>query len=82
MSKTLTLELPDEVYEATREAAQASGQSTEAAVAAWLRERVEENSSSPRGIEEFFGAWESDDSHSADNDRIDADLAREYGRGL
>jgi len=82
MSKTLTLELPDEVYEATREAAQASGQSPEAAIAAWLSERMEKNFSMPRGIEEFFGAWDSGDVHSADNDRIDADLAREYGRGL
>ncbi|MGI8641722.1 MAG: hypothetical protein ACR2MG_17480 [Pyrinomonadaceae bacterium] len=29
-----------------------------------------------------FGAVKSGDSRSADNDKIDADLAREYGRGL
>jgi hypothetical protein len=33
-------------------------------------------------LEEFFGCFDSGDPHSADNDRIDADLAREYGRGL
>jgi hypothetical protein len=30
----------------------------------------------------FFGSVDSGDPHSADNDRNDADLAREYGRGL
>lgn len=33
-------------------------------------------------ISQFFGAVNSGDSRSADNERIDADLAREYGRGL
>jgi hypothetical protein len=30
----------------------------------------------------YCGAVDSGDPHSADNERIDADLAREYGRGL
>jgi hypothetical protein len=30
----------------------------------------------------LFGSFDSGDPHSADNDRNDADLAREYGRGL
>lgn len=29
-------------------------------------------------ISSFFGIWDSGDRRSADNDRIDADLAREY----
>ena len=29
-------------------------------------------------VRSFFGIWDSGDPHSADNDRIDADLAREY----
>lgn len=29
-------------------------------------------------IRSFFGIWDSGDPRSADNDRIDADLAREY----
>jgi len=29
-------------------------------------------------VSSFFGIWDSGDPHSADNDRIDADLAREY----
>lgn len=30
-------------------------------------------------ITRFFGAWSSGDPDSANNERIDADLAREYG---
>jgi hypothetical protein len=38
---------------------------------------------SPRGsgtppVRSFFGIWDSGDTRSADNDRIDADLAEEY----
>jgi hypothetical protein len=33
-------------------------------------------------MEALFGCFDSGDPHSADNERIDADLAREYGRGL
>jgi hypothetical protein len=29
-------------------------------------------------VRSFFGIWDSGDQRSADNDRIDADLAREY----
>lgn len=29
-------------------------------------------------LRQFFGSWDSGDPHSADNERIDADLAREY----
>jgi hypothetical protein len=29
-------------------------------------------------VRSFFGIWDSGDGRSADNDRIDADLAREY----
>ena len=29
-------------------------------------------------VRSFFGIWDSGDSRSADNNRIDADLAREY----
>jgi hypothetical protein len=29
-------------------------------------------------VRSFFGIWDSGDPHSADNDRIDSDLAEEY----
>lgn len=31
-----------------------------------------------QSFEQFFGSWDSGDENSADNERIDADLAREY----
>jgi hypothetical protein len=35
--------------------------------------------STPSGsFEQLFGSWDSGDENSADNERIDADLAREY----
>jgi hypothetical protein len=42
-----------------------------------------ENSSSGNGtppVRSFFGIWDSGDPRSADNIRVDADLAREYAR--
>jgi hypothetical protein len=132
MSKTLTLELPDEIYDAVEQAAEASGKRPAEWVAirvsqllsAWengqevpqplpeidhlLRQvaaewsrpleevRAEWNASvqpKPRPpvaeeegrriareqLRRFAGALNSCDPHSGDNDRIDADLAREYG---
>ena len=40
-----------------------------------------DDSSSGNGtpsVRSFFGIWDSGDPRSADNDRLDADLAREY----
>jgi len=31
-----------------------------------------------RSVRSFFGVWDSGDTESADNDEIDADLARQY----
>ena len=36
------------------------------------------DSSPAARFEALFGSWDSGDKHSADNERIDADLAREY----
>ncbi|MFL6207404.1 MAG: hypothetical protein ACJ74W_01050 [Pyrinomonadaceae bacterium] len=38
-----------------------------------------QNEINGRNFEQYFGAWDSEDENSADNERIDADLAREYG---
>lgn len=40
-----------------------------------------QNALTPNGgpsVHSLFGIWDSGDPHSADNDRIDIDLAREY----
>ena len=36
------------------------------------------NGNGTRSVHSFFGIWDSGDPRSADNDRLDADLAREY----
>ena len=83
MAKQLVLELPENVYEQLQKVASSTGQSIED----WIKTRIEaqifplfekkERYASGK-IQHYFGIWGSDDSHSADNDRIDADLAREY----
>ena len=37
-----------------------------------------EGSTESGGVEQLFGSWDSVDENSADNERIGADLAREY----
>ncbi len=86
------LELPDEVYEAVKRAADASGTS----MADLIRQRFgtgnghtankiqdsrteEEKQAARERFESYFGSYDSGDPDSCNNDRIDADLAREYG---
>jgi hypothetical protein len=109
MSKTLTLEVPEQVYEAVCRAAAASGLGDVDWVAADLCRRLNLGGFGPvspamaesprvgRGprpqltpaeweaarqrLLRFAGVTNSGDPRSADNDRIDADLAREYAGG-
>lgn len=88
MSKTLTYEIPDEIYEILEQMAAKEGRATEAVALEWLvsctpkpRPKLSE--------EELRKAWEQLKSHAgaaslgyptgADNESIDRDLAREYG---
>ena len=43
-----------------------------------LLHRSDRSSNGTPPVRSFFGIWDSGDTRSADNDRIDADLAREY----
>lgn len=131
MRKTLTLELPDEVYEALEQAAQMTGKppaewitahlpqllpsdeaqeirlairkakektiewmaakqgiTKEEAAAQWRARygpkpppqlTVEERRAARDHLRRHIGALNSGDPRAADNERIDADLAREYG---
>ena len=85
--KTLTCEVPDDVYEACREMAAKHQHSVEEVAVQWLAERAaarqplmpkEGSPPARRRFRRFFGAVDSGDPHSGDNERIDADLAREY----
>jgi urease accessory protein UreE len=88
MSKTLTFEIPDELYKVFEEKAAREGRATEAVALEWLARTVyrprpklteEERREAAERLRRHAGAVSSGDPLSADNDRIDADLAREYG---
>ena len=85
--KTLTLQVPDDLYEALAETRTRSGGSLEEVALRWLAQRppkvrgasIDDKRREGRGlVTRHFGAWDSGDPNSADNERIDADLAREY----
>jgi hypothetical protein len=88
MSKTLTFEVPDEVYEALEQAAAKQGRTTEAVALEYLARHApqqrpqlteEQRREAREKLLRYAGAVNSGNSHSADNEQIDADLAREYG---
>lgn len=88
MSKTLTFEIQDEIYEAAQQMAAKYGRTTEEMILEWLaRHRPkprpqlseEESRAAMERLLRHAGAANSGDPRSADNERIDADLAREYG---
>ncbi|MBA3248017.1 MAG: hypothetical protein ACR2GW_11240 [Pyrinomonadaceae bacterium] len=85
MSQTITITLPNEIYQPLADAASQEGRTIEELAAARLARTVITRSA-PRAdeagrkrVSDFIGAWDSGDPNSADNERIDADLAREYG---
>ena len=88
MSKTLTFEIPDEIYEILEQRAAREGRTTESVALEWLAKTVhkprpklseEERRAAMEDLLQFAGAVDSGDPRSADNERIDEDLAREYG---
>lgn len=91
MSKTLTLELPDEIYDAIEQIAVRTGEAPQAVALQWLARRAvprnvlideAQGEAARKRFESHFGAWDSGDPNSADNERIDADLTRAYGNEL
>ncbi len=85
MSQTITITLPPEIYQPLADAASREGQTIEELAVARLARTVTARSAphadgaGKKRISDFIGAWDSGDPNSADNERIDADLAREYG---
>lgn len=91
MGKTVTLEIPDEIYAALEQMAAKSGEPVESLAVEWLARRLPrprrklseaEAKAAWERLERHFGAIDSGDPHSADNERIDADLARAYSEGM
>lgn len=86
--KTVTVNVPDEVYEVCKEIAEKDGRTVEACVMEFMvkygpkpRPKLteEESKTAWERLQRHMGAVNSGDPHSADNERIDADLAKEYG---
>jgi hypothetical protein len=91
MSKTLTLEIPDEVFSSFQKQAESKGETAEKFVLEIVLKTYSKTNGNlskqekDQALEElmkFAGAVNSGNSRSADNEQIDADLAAEYGRGL
>jgi hypothetical protein len=87
MSKTLTYDVPEELYEAFDHIARRDGKTTEQVALEYLTRRAaerrpklseEERQAARDRLLRYAGAVNSGDPNSADNERIDADLAREY----
>ena len=87
MSQSLTVELSDEVYAALRRQAQATGTSLAHVAAASLERQFKgagalrtdaEKQAARERFERHFGEVNLGHPTGADNESIDADLAREY----
>ena len=76
MSKTLTLELPDDVYEAVHKAAEVAGTTPADWIAANVGEHVRPRDDRLRNL---FGTVSLGHPTGIDNESIDTDLAKEYG---
>lgn len=88
MSKTLSYEIADDIYALLQDVAVKWGRPLEDVCLEWLARTIpkprpkmtpEEEQAADQRFRRHFGAIDSRDPHSADNERIDADLAREYG---
>ena len=86
MGRTLTIELPEDLYQLNARTAQASHQCAEELAAEWLarmgstarQPTPDDVAAATERLRSYFGSWDSGDPDSGDNERIDADLVREY----
>ena len=87
MNKTLTFEIHVEIYEILEQRAEKEGRSVEELAIRWLasvtpkpRPKLSEDErrAAWERLKRHAGAVSSGDPRSADNERIDEDLAREY----
>ena len=79
----LTYELPEALVQTLEEQAERNGHSFEDELVKYLAKELpkpsaEEMEKQRGAFERSFGFWRSGDPNSSDNERIDADLAREY----
>lgn len=75
--KTITINLPDNLYENLQQRAARTGRTAKTMLLTWISREIRparRNTSSR--FESHFGSWNSRNPKSANNDRIDADLQR------
>ena len=95
MSRILQLEVPDVLFTALNQRAAAEGTKPEVVAVETLQERFgcsqldsdrqvseTDRRAAQERFERHFGTWDLRGTVGLDNEQIDADLAREYGRGL
>jgi hypothetical protein len=97
MTRTITYEIPDEVYLTLEQVSRESGRDLKDVAVDWLASSIGKANSrsakrpelSPEALaaarermRRNFGVFKCGDPNFADNERIDQDLAEEYGRGL
>ncbi len=91
MSKTITLEIPDEVFNGLQKQAENKGETAEKFVLEIVLKTYsktngnlseQEKDQALKELMKFAGAVNSGNPRSADNEQIDADLAAEYGKDL
>lgn len=89
MSKTLTFEVSDELFAALQQIAAKTGTTPGSLALQWLalyarahRQELsdEERHAARERLMRYAGAVDSGDPRSADNERIEQDLTREYAR--
>ena len=82
---TITVELSDEVFALLKAKAEQTGTDPARLAAEQLTNEnpvARRDETKTGDIRKFFGAVNAPHAVGLDNDRIDADLVREYGRGL
>ena len=91
MSKTLILEIPDEVFSSVQKQAESKGSTTEKVALELILKSFpktngnlteEQKSVALEDLMKFSGAVSSGNPRSGDNEQIDADLGKEYGKDL
>jgi len=87
--KSMTLNISDELYDSFRQLASKQGKLLEDVVTEWLSrhparrqpaQAPDQAEAARQRFRRHFGAAHSGNPRSGDNDGIDADLVREYGR--
>ena len=85
---TVTYDLPEEICVILEQRAESEGRRLEDVVAEHVAQRypsrrplsTDEHQRRVAAFESFIGSFDSGDAQFSDNERIDADLAKEYGR--